>query len=234
MKTFIALLLALSIASCAVNTLITSNSVTVAVEIKANTANSSNVDVAWTLDYPDTFPTEVVDTTNPVVCFNAASNDYAVANSSTGLTVVGAMWTCSSGGSAGDCDTIGEIDTTFAQTSGTAGATTAAGQFNTGVTVANTGTFTATVNATTNLITRTITAVTPAAMTTAGLPNTSSTYYYRCFGELGAATAATLTTGISNVVGTLTATANVTVKGSATGSMAILALAGSLMASLAF
>ena len=232
MKTIIALLCTLALASCVTYSLTTSNTVSVSVGITANTANASNVDVAWMLDYPDTLPGETEDTTNPVVCFNAASNDYTVANSTTGLTVVGVKWACATG--TGNCDALAEYDDTFQQTSGTAGETTAAGIFNTGAMTANGGTFTATSNATTQVITRTITAVTPAAMTTAGLPNTSSTYYYRCFGLLGAATTANIVTGVSGVAATLTAASNVTIKGSASSVAAILAVSGSLAASFAF
>ena len=232
MKTIIALLCTVALASCVTYTLSTDNSITVSVGLTANTANSSNMDVAWMMDYPDTLPTEVAAATHPVICFDSAASNYSIANSATGLSTVAVSWSCATG--TGNCDALAEYDATFQQSAGTAGATTSAGAFNSGAMTANTGTFTATSNATTQVITRTITAVTPAAMTSAGLPNSSSTYYLRCFGKLGAATTANIVTGLNDVAATLTAASNVTIKGSASSVAAILAVAGSLAASFAF
>ncbi len=231
MKTIIALVCALALCSAATN-LITDGGITTSIEITANAANSSNVDVAFMLDYPDTFPAEVEDASQITVCFQAAASDYAIANSSTAIVTWATKFLCAAG--TGSCDAITELGATFHQTSGTAGATTAAGLFNTGTLTNNTATFTATSNATTNILTETATAITPAQMTTAGLPNTTQTFYYRCFGKYGAATAGNIETGITGVAASITGTGNVTLKGSSSSVAAILAVAGSLAASFAF
>ena len=229
MKTIIALLFTVAVVSSAAVNLVTSAGTTTSVEITTNAANSSLVDVAWNLDLPATVPS-VDATVHPTACFQAADSNYTIANSSSTLSVFSIKWTCATG--AGACTTLAHHDTAFEQATGNVGTSTAAGALATGVLAANAGTFTATSNSTTNVITRTISGVTAASMASNNLPNTTQTVYLRCFGLYNAATATDFTSTVAMT--TLTATANVTLKGSSSSVAAILAVAGSLAASFAF
>ena len=244
MKSIIVFICAVALVSATSYTLVTHNSISVSVDISANSANSSNADVVWSLDYPDSLPAEVEDTTNPVVCFKSENSDYSIANSTSGLTTVAVKWACATG--TGSCDSVDELGATFQQTSGTAGATAADGKFNSGTMTANGGTFVSASDTPSKISTQTISGVTSAEMISAGLPNTSSTFYFRCFGKLGSATTINIESGQNNVAALLTATSNVTIEGiptptstntttsSSTRVAIFLAVAGSLAATLAF
>lgn len=230
MKTIIALLFTVALASSAAVNLITSAGTTTSVEITTNSANSSLVDVAWNLDLPDTVPTDD-DIVNPTACFKASDSNFTIADTATGLSVFSIKWTCTA--TTGLCADLAAHDNAFEQASGSAGTSTS-GVYGTGALVANTGTFAPTSNATTNVITRTISAVSPTEITSAGLPNMTETFYFKCYGLYNAATATDFVTGEATASTDLTATANITLSGSSSSVAAILAVAGSLAASFAF
>ncbi len=231
MKTIITLLFTVALASSAAVSLVTSAGTSTSIEISANSANSSNVDVAISLDLPDTVPT-ANQTVHPTACFKASDSNFTIANSSTTLSVFAFKWTCAPADDA--CSDLAAHDNAFEQASGNAGTSSNTGALGTGVLVVNGGTFAPTSNSSTNTITRTISAVTPAEMATANLPNMTETFYLRCFGLYNVATPTVFTTGVTTVDTSYTGNANVTLKGSSSSVAAILAVAGSLAASFAF
>lgn len=231
MKLIVSLMI-VALAMAAPTTLITDATATASVEISSNSANSSNVDLVFNLDYPDTFATLTDDTVNAVICFDSTNSNYTIANSASNLNAFGLRWTCTTG--SGACSSIGAVNNAFLASKSAIGATTGAGAFNTGAMTAMTGTFTGSTNTTTNVAIQTATGLTPTEMVGNSLPNTTQTAYLRCFAKFDAATATDLATGISDVAATYTATKNVTLKGASYGVTAVLAVAGSAIAALVF
>lgn len=236
MKTIIALLISIGLVYSAAVTIGSQSSITISLEIKENSSNSSNVDTVVTLDYPDTFPTLVADAENTAICFRASDSNFTIANSATALTVFAYSYNCDIDGATATCDTADELDFRFRARVGSAGTTDGSGVLATGTTADMTGgTTTAAVNATTNTVVTTTAGITQTEIVANGLPNKTQTQYFKCYSKMTAATGTDFTSSVGTVAATYDATPiNATIKGSSASVAAVLAVAGSLLASFAF
>lgn len=235
MKKFIAFCIAVALASCAAVTLGTESSVSISLEIKKNTANSSNVDTVVMLDYPDTLPTLAADLESAVICFQASDSNYTIANSATALNNFVFWFSCTVDGSAGSCDTLAKLGTQYSAKKGVAGTTDASGVLATGATTDMTGgTLTTDTNTTAQTITKTTAGITAAEMAANNLPNLTETEYFKCYAKMNAATGTNLGATVGTVAATYPAASNVTLKGASSSIAAILAVAGSALAAFTF
>ncbi len=235
MKTFIAFLIAVAVVSSAAVTLGTQSSITISLEIKSNSANSSNLDTVVMLDLPDTLPGLAADLEHTVICVQASDSNFTIANSATALNSFMFMFGCTVDNTATTCDDLPEQGAIYNAMNGAGGSTDASGVIATGVLAAMSGgTLTTDTNTTINTITKTTAGITPTEIMANGLPNKTETEYFKCYAKMLTATGTNTGATIPTVAATYDATSYVTLTGSSSSVAAILAVAGSALASFAF
>lgn len=232
MKILIAFVLTITLALAGETTILEAGGVKTTIRIDTNSANSSNVDLAFSVDYADTFPAEDDDTTNVVVCVDAGDSKFTIANSSTSLSFFALQWVCTPG--AGNCTDIASVDDSFDAYQSNNCSTSASGVITTTGAATFNQTFTSNRTVSTNTAVRKATGITATEMEANRLPNKTSTNYYMCYGALSGTTSENLGSGVANVATTFTQTNNLTLKGSAKSIIATVAVIGSLVTSMTF
>lgn len=233
MKLLLSFLISIALVSAGSFTLVEGSSTIMSLELNKNSANSSNMDVAFVADLPDAFPTLPNRSNYTVICFDAGNENYTIALSTGNLPTFGIKFSCPSTNTA--CTTISQVNTHFEARGTTSGSKDSDGRLDTGAMTEFAQTFTATQEDSTNVARRSAEGLTPANMVSNGLPNTTTTGYYSCYADLGSDHATDLAGGVSNVWGDYQTTNNVTILGSNSARVgAVVALAGSLAASFIF
>ena len=231
MKIIIALLIAVSVASAA-TVLAEASSYKFQITFSKNSSNSSNSDVVIGLVVPSITAPMTASLFSTGACINTAVANYTVAADSTTLLGFAAEWQCHA-----TCGSLAAVYNAFTFYSGSFFGMTTAGvassQSTLSAVVLPLGTSGS--NDTSKEVMYSFTALTPANLATLGLPNTSQSFYLRCYARFNNAATAALAAGATPFSTLLNGNAkNLTLTNSGYEVAAVLAVAGSLVASLAF
>lgn len=229
MKVFFALLITISLVTATSYILSEGNSVSYSLDLSRNPNNSSTTDVTLGVTYLSHTLPGTATSVNSVVCIDTAVANYSLTGTVSGLTVMAAKWTCDAG-----CATVAAFSTSFEVRAGS-NANYTASDFNSGgiLTAFSGVTFSTRGNTTSYSNFQVAEGLTPANLASAGLPNDTQTFYYRCYSQGNDATAIDYTAALDTISTTHTnGTANVTVVGGATkmaAGVSLLAALGSLV-----
>mmetsp|Transcript_27667 Transcript_27667/g.27526 ORF Transcript_27667/g.27526 Transcript_27667/m.27526 type:complete len:230 (-) Transcript_27667:51-740(-) len=229
MKVIIALVMTVALVAAS-TTLAESGSYKFTINFSKNSSNSSNSDVVLGLTVGSTTQPMTNSMASSGVCLNVGTSNYQLTTASSALKGFAIQWTCSA-----TCTSLGAVYTT-------APALYGAATFSQGIThTADSPAMTATAglstassnNSTAKTVSFTITGLTPTQLSsTVYMPNQTETWYVRCFGKFNAA-ALTYTSAISDLATAVGNGKNLSLKGNGYQVATILAVAGSLVASLA-
>jgi hypothetical protein len=231
MKIIIALLIAVSVASAA-TVLAEASSYKFQITFSNNASNSSNSNVVLGLVVPNITAPMTASQYSTGACINTAVANYTVAADTTTLLGFGAEWQCHS-----TCGSLAAVYNAFTFYSGSNFGVTAAGVASTQAALSATATPAGSngSNDTSIEVMHSYSALTPANLATLGLPNSTQSFYLRCFARFNNVASAALAGGVANLSTTLNGNAkNLTLTNSGYEVAAVLAVAGSLVASLAF
>lgn len=230
MKVIIALVMTAALVAAS-TTLSESGSYKFTINFSKNSSNSSNSDVALGLTVGSTTAPMTASYYATGACVNVATSNYQLTTASTTLKGFGIEWQCHS--------TCGSLAAVYNAVNFYAGANW--GQTTAHVASSQSALSTVTSpagtnsnNSTAKTVSHTWTGLTPTQLSSSVyMPNQTETWYVRCFANFNHASSLSLAGGVTDLGTTLGNGKNLSLKGNGYQVATILAVAGSLVASLA-
>lgn len=231
MKLIIALVMTVALATAS-TTLAETGSYKFTINFSKNSSNSSNSDVVLGLTVGSTTAPMTASQYATGACVNVATSNYQLTTSSTTLKGFGIEWQCHS--TCGSLAAVYNSVTFYAGAHWGQTATTHLASSQSTLTSVTSPAGTNTNNDTAKAVYHTFTGLTPTQLaSTVYMPNQTETWYVRCFARFDNAASAALAGGVSDLSSTLGNGKNLSLKGNGYQVATILAVAGSLVASLA-
>ncbi|CAI2375111.1 unnamed protein product [Moneuplotes crassus] len=230
MKVIIALAMTVALVAAS-TTLAETGSYKFTINFSKNSSNSSNSDVALGLTVGSTTAPMTSSRYATGACVNVGTSNYQLTTASTTLKGFGIEWQCHA-----TCTSLAAIyDSVTFYAGSNWGQTTAhvvSSQSSLSDILAPAGTNSN--NSTAKTVSHTFSGLTPTQLSVGtNMPNQTETWYVRCFARFDNAASAALTGGVTDLATTLGNGKNLSLKGNGYQVATILAVAGSLVASLA-
>ncbi|CAI2374999.1 unnamed protein product [Moneuplotes crassus] len=230
MKVIIALVMTVALVAAS-TTLAETGSYKFTINFSKNSSNSSNSDVALGLTVGSTTAPMTASQYATGACVNVATSNYQLTTASTTLKGFGIEWQCHA-----TCTSLAAVYNSVNFYAGASwGQTTAhVASSQSALTAVTSPAGTNSNNSTAKTVSYTFSGLTPTQLSSSVyMPNQTETWYVRCFARFDNAASASLASGVSDLATTLGNGKNLSLKGNGYQVATILAVAGSLVASLA-